>query len=71
MWVASRDAIITDLDQDGRIISLDVALTPGRPGDRIYLSENTGCPRSGAPVCRYDCLFRNVFYRLAFDNTSH
>lgn len=60
VWVASRDATITDLDQDGRVVSIDVALTPGRPGDRIYLSESVGCPRNGATICRYDCLFCNV-----------
>lgn len=52
VMIASRDATITDVDEDSRIVSLDVVLTPGRPGDRIYLSQRVGCPRTRAPVCR-------------------
>ena len=51
-WIAARDAAITDRDQDGAVAGMNVELSGGRAGDRIYLSETVGCPMNGVSTCR-------------------
>ena len=51
VWIASRDASISDLDTDGRIERLEVNLMPGFPNDGIYLSEMIGCPIDNSSTC--------------------
>ena len=50
-WISSRTASVSDLDQNGRIESLTAELTPGQPGDGIFLSENLGCPLDDTTIC--------------------
>ena len=50
-WIASRDASVFDQDQNGRIESLTAELLPGRPADRIYLSEMLGCSLDDTNNC--------------------
>ena len=50
-WISARDASVTDEDQNSRIESLTAELLPGRPGDRIYLSEGLGCSLDDTSVC--------------------
>lgn len=50
-WISARDASVSDEDQNSRIESLTAELLPGQPGDRIFLSENLGCPFDDASVC--------------------
>ena len=50
-WISSRDASVSDQDQNGRIESLRAELLPGRPGDRIYLSEMLGCSLDDTTNC--------------------
>ena len=50
-WISTQDASVSDEDQNSRIESLTAELSPGQPGDRIFLSENLGCPFDDASVC--------------------
>ena len=51
VWISSRDATVSDFDQDSRIESLDIRLDRGASEDVIYLSSNIGCAGS-AQVCQ-------------------
>lgn len=51
VWIASRDATISDLDSDGRVETLQVELTPGFPGDGVFLSDSVGCPIDNSSTC--------------------
>lgn len=61
VWITSRDATVTDLDADGRVEMLQVELTPGFPGDGVFLSASVGCPIDSSSTChlrRVTCLAR-------------
>ncbi len=49
--IATRNATITDMDIDGRVASLRVALEGGRSGDRVIFHNNR-CPMNEEPLCR-------------------
>ena len=51
-WISTRDASVSDQDQNSRIESLVAELLPGQLGDRIYLSETVGCSDDGSSVCQ-------------------
>ena len=47
--IASSDAVVSDADLDGRLVSLAVQLEPGRPGDRLVFPA---CPSEGDASCQ-------------------
>jgi hypothetical protein len=51
VWIAARDATVSDLDADGRIETLLVDLNPGFPNDGVFLSASVGCPIDNSSVC--------------------
>lgn len=51
-WISTRDASVSDRDQNSRIESLVAELFPGQLGDRIYLCETVGCSDDGTRVCQ-------------------
>lgn len=51
VWIAARDASITDLDANSHVVEVNVSLQPGFPGDGIYLSEVVGCPIDSSDIC--------------------
>ena len=51
VWIAARDATISDFDADGRTELVEINLIPGYPGDGIILSERVGCPIDNSSVC--------------------
>lgn len=52
--IAANDVSITDADEDGHVISLNVTLEPHRPEDRLQFSL---CPGSDESTCYLRCSF--------------
>ena len=50
-WISSRDATISDQDQNALIESLTAELVPRQPGDRIFLSDTLGCSHGETSIC--------------------
>ena len=51
VWVAARDATVSDLDANSRVESLQVDLAPGFPNDGVFLSVSVGCPIDNSSTC--------------------